>query len=336
MSVLGMAINVLAVIVAGNAGALFRGKLRTRYQEIVLLACGLILGVAGLWGAMRSLFIFSDKKLEIEGSLLVLVSLLIGTLLGSSFDVEGLLDRLGGAFRRAGQAVAGASDAKSKTDVKARADARARVTAGVGTTETGDGTAAPEAEAEEKQRRRLEDLPVYNLPSARSGHRFVDGFVIATLLLCLNPFTLEAAQQAGLTGSPTMFYYVSILDFCLVAALATVYGVGVSYAAVPLLVVEGVTMLLCRLKNSYMEGGFGRIHVSDTQRQRTVDSLLNTFWGETFPTMQSQFCVIAGVILFALGLNLALGKKIKVANMAPALLIPLLYYGVTLLVQLIP
>lgn len=334
MSVLGMAIHILAVIVAGNAGAIFRGKLRTRYQEIVLLACGLVLGVTGLWGAMRSLFIFSDKKLEIEGSLLVLVSLLIGTLLGSSFDVESLLDRLGRAFRRAGRAAAGASDAKSKTNAKAKADAKLRETAGTGATETIGGTAALETGVDIEPRLRLEDLPVYNLPSARSGHRFVDGFVIATILLCFSPFTLEAAQQAGLTGSPTMFYYVSILDFVLVAALATVYGIGVSYAAVPLLAVEGLTMLLCRLKNSYMAGGFGRIHVSDAQRQRTVDNLLNTFWGETFPTMQSQFCVIAGVILFALGLNLALGKKIKVANMAPAMLIPLLYYGVTLLVQL--
>ena len=48
----------------------------------------------------------------------------------------------------------------------------------------------------------------------------------------------------------------------------------------------------------------------------------------------SQFCVIAGVILIALGLNLAFGKKYRVGNLAPAMLIPVLYYGVTLLVQL--
>ena len=38
MAVLGLVINVLTVIVAGNAGVMFRGKLRTRYQEIIVLA----------------------------------------------------------------------------------------------------------------------------------------------------------------------------------------------------------------------------------------------------------------------------------------------------------
>ena len=44
--------------------------------------------------------------------------------------------------------------------------------------------------------------------------------------------------------------------------------------------------------------------------------------------------MIAGVILIALGLNLTFGKKYRVGNLAPAMLIPVLYYGVTLLVQL--
>ena len=175
---------------------------------------------------------------------------------------------------------------------------------------------------------------MYNLPSARSGHRFVDGFVIATLFLCLNPFTLTAAQQAGLTGSPTLYYYVSVLDFIVIAALATVYGAGVSFAAAPLLATEGVTMLLYKLQNLYQTSNFGHSTAADPARQKAVNALLDGFWGTTFPTIQAQFCVIAGVILIALGLNLAFGKKYRVGNLAPAMLIPVLYYGVTLLVQL--
>ena len=88
MAVLGLVINVLTVIVAGNAGVMFRGKLRTRYQEIIVLACGLVMGVAGFAGGLRSLFSLSDGKLEIAGSVLIVVSLIIGGMLGSSLNPE--------------------------------------------------------------------------------------------------------------------------------------------------------------------------------------------------------------------------------------------------------
>ena len=311
MAVLGLVINVLTVIV-------FRGKLRTRYQEIIVLACGLVMGVAGLAGGLRSLFSLSDGKLEIAGSVLIVVSLIIGGMLGSSLNPEEGLDRLGRFFRRL--TAPSESAAAKRKPVKANA---------VPAPEAGES-----ADGGKKPRRRLEEMPVYNLPSARSGHRFVDGFVIATLFLCLNPFTLTAAQQAGLTGSPTLYYYVSVLDFIVIAALATVYGAGVSFAAAPLLATEGVTMLLYKLQNLYQTSNFGHSTAADPARQKAVNALLDGFWGTTFPTIQAQFCVIAGVILIALGLNLAFGKKYRVGNLAPAMLIPVLYYGVTLLVQL--
>lgn len=320
MAVLGLVINVLTVIVAGNAGVMFRGKLRTRYQEIIVLACGLVMGVAGLAGGLRSLFSLSDGKLEIAGSVLIVVSLIIGGMLGSSLNPEEGLDRLGRFFRRL-TAPSESATAKRKP-VKANA---------VPAPEAGENAESADGG---KSRGVGWRRPVYNLPSARSGHRFVDGFVIATLFLCLNPFTLTAAQQAGLTGSPTLYYYVSVLDFIVIAALATVYGAGVSFAAAPLLATEGVTMLLYKLQNLYQTSNFGHSTAADPARQKAVNALLDGFWGTTFPTIQAQFCVIAGVILIALGLNLAFGKKYRVGNLAPAMLIPVLYYGVTLLVQL--
>lgn len=171
MAVLGLVINVLTVIVAGNAGVMFRGKLRTRYQEIIVLACGLVMGVAGLAGGLRSLFSLSDGKLEIAGSVLIVVSLIIGGMLGSSLNPEEGLDRLGRFFRRL--TAPSESAAAKRKPVKANA---------VPAPEAGES-----ADGGKKPRRRLEEMPVYNLPSARSGHRFVDGFVIATLFLCLTP-----------------------------------------------------------------------------------------------------------------------------------------------------
>ena len=291
MAVLGLVINVLTVIVAGNAGVMFRGKLRTRYQEIIVLACGLVMGVAGLAGGLRSLFSLSDGKLEIAGSVLIVVSPIIGGMLGSSLNPEEWLDRLGRFFRRL--TAPSESAAAKRKPVKANA------------------VPAPEAvengrarTAAKKPRRRLEEMPVYNLPSARSGHRFVDGFVIATLFpQCPNPFTLTAAQQAGLTGSPTLYYYVSVLDFIVIAALATVYGAGVSFAAAPLLATEGVTMLLYKLQNLYQTSNFGHSTAADPARQKAVNALLDGLRGTTFPTIQAQFCVIAGVIPIALGAN---------------------------------
>lgn len=349
--VLGWIINLLAVAVAASVGAELRGRIRTRYQEIVVLSCGLVTGVIGLWGACHSLLLFTatDKKgIEIAGSILIVVALVAGTGLGHVLEMEQLMDKLAGCFSRfspgkSKQAVAAGSTGRAGKGASSYAPRSATSAGGKGT------------------RRRFRELPVYNLPSARSGHRFADGFAIATLLLCVNPFMLSAAARAGATGAMSALYYMAIVNFVLSGALAFVYGWGVAFAAVPFGLVQGVMMGMGKLQSKlaahYTEtvadytaqvDNFSGSKADKAVLQATLDNeeLKRKFWSSTIETgstvetsstietILSQMCVIGGIILIALALNLACGKKFKVAHMLPALLIPFLYYGLVLLAKL--
>lgn len=307
--VLGWIVDLLAVAVAAGIGAGLRGRIRTRYQEIIVISCGLVAGVIGLWGACRSLLLFTAESdgIEIAGSVLILVSLLAGTGLGHVFEMEQLMDKLAGRF------------------VRLRP-------------EPGKGIHG-----------RLTKLPVYNLPSERSGHRFADGFTIAALLLCVDPFMLSASARAGATGTVSALFYMAIVNFVVAGALAFVYGWGVAFASVPFGIVQGVMMGMGKLQSKLAAHyaasvtdytaqvkSFSGSAADKAVLQATLDNetLKSTFWSSTAETILSQMCVIGGIILIVLALNLACGKKFKVAHMLPALLIPFLYYGLVLLTKL--
>ena len=100
MKALGVIINVLAVIVAGGVGSIFRGKLKTRYQEIIVRGVGLLAMILAIFGVIQSWFIFKDKQIELSDSILVILALLIGSVLGEALDMEDILNRLGRLFKK--------------------------------------------------------------------------------------------------------------------------------------------------------------------------------------------------------------------------------------------
>lgn len=325
--VLGWLVNLLAVAAAASAGAWLRGRIRARYQELILVSCGLVAGVIGLWEACSSLLLFTaeGKDIEIPGTALILVALVAGTGLGHALDMEHILDKLSHCF-------IGLNPGKKAAHSTAQRSV-------VHTQPTDDMSPL----------RTVRELPVYNLPSARSGHRFADGFAIATLFLCVDPLMLSAAAHAGATGEVSALFYTAILHAVIAAALAFVYGWGVAFAAVPFGLLQGVMLgvgkLQSRLAVRYAESvvdltdqvkNYSGEAAEKALLQATLDNatLKSTFWSTTAETILTQMCVIGGIILIALALDLACGKRFKVAHMLPALLIPLVYYGAVLLVKL--
>lgn len=292
MKALGVIINVLAVIVAGGVGSIFRGKLKTRYQEIIVRGVGLLAMILAIFGVIQSWFIFKDKQIELSDSILVILALLIGSVLGEALDMEDILNRLGRLFKKfAGEEL---TDGKKKS--RKPTNAHAQVTSATGgKTVTQKKT---DTNRTAKKRVRLSELPVYNLPSERSGHRFVDGFVIASLFVSMSSLVLNGAVQS-VGGSPELLYYKSAIDFVAVLALASVYGTGVCFAAAPLALCEGGATILAVVASDFF-----------------TDTLVR------------QLSVIGSVVVLLVGVNLAFRKKWKAANIIPALLIPVVYYWV--------
>ena len=72
----------------------------------------------------------------------------------------------------------------------------------------------------------------------RGGGRFTEGFVAASLLFCVGPLTLIGSIQNGL-GDPGALLVKATLDGIASLALAGVYGVGVGFSALIVLILQG-------------------------------------------------------------------------------------------------
>ncbi len=131
---------------------------------------------------------------------------------------------------------------------------------------------------------------------ARSGSgTFVTGYVTASLVFCVGPMTILGSIQEGISGNPEIIYTKSMLDGAASVAFASSLGVGVSFAAVTVLVLQGALTLL------------------GTQ----LAFLLR-------PEMLNELTATGGLLILAIGLLLLDVKRLRVANLLPALVVVVL------------
>ena len=92
---LGTIINTAAIIIAGLVGSLFGKRMTERFQEILTKASGLCVIFLGIAGALEKMFIIEDGKLSSGGTLMMIASLAIGSLIGELINIERHLNRFG-------------------------------------------------------------------------------------------------------------------------------------------------------------------------------------------------------------------------------------------------
>ena len=131
---------------------------------------------------------------------------------------------------------------------------------------------------------------------AERDARFVEGFVNTSLIICVGAMAIVGSIQDGLTGDATMLTAKAVLDFAIVIVLASTYGVGVMCSALAILVYEGSLTLLAHFAGNFI--------------------------GEA---LIANLSFIGSSLIFCVGVNIAFGKKFRVGNMLPALLVPVAY-----------
>ena len=134
------------------------------------------------------------------------------------------------------------------------------------------------------------------MAKAQEDNRFVEGFVNASLIICVGAMAIVGSIQDGLKGDYSMLAAKSVLDFVIVLAFASSYGLGVLFSAVPIFFYEGGITLL------------------------TV--FVGPFLGQT---LIENLSYVGSALIFCVGVNIAFGKKFNVGNMLPSLLIPAVY-----------
>ena len=123
------------------------------------------------------------------------------------------------------------------------------------------------------------------------------GFVSGTLIFCVGSLAILGAIEDGLTGDYTILLVKSVLDFVTAMLLAAVLGIGVIFSAISILVYQGSIYLLA-------------LFAGDVLTTPMIDSV----------------SMVGSIILVAMGLTFMEIKSVKVANMLPALLLPIIYY----------
>jgi uncharacterized protein len=132
---------------------------------------------------------------------------------------------------------------------------------------------------------------------ARSGLKanlvhFSEGFVTASLVFCVGPMTILGSIQDGLTGDYSLLAIKALLDGFAALAFASSLGVGVLFSVLTILIYQGGLTLLAGLAQNIL----------------------------TDP-MIAEMTATGGVMILGIGLLLLDLKRIRVANLLPALVI---------------
>jgi uncharacterized membrane protein YqgA involved in biofilm formation len=130
--------------------------------------------------------------------------------------------------------------------------------------------------------------------SAGEGNasRFVEGFVTASIVFCVGPLTIQGAIEDGLLGDYTLLAVKALLDGFAALAFAATLGPGVLAS---ILVILG------------FQGGIS-----------LTASLVGDFFSAA---MIAEMTATGGVVLLAIGLRLLDVKRIRAANLLPALFV---------------
>ena len=92
---LGTLINTVAVVAGGLLGITVKKGIPERCREVLMQACGVSTLFIGAGGVMAKMLTVSGGKLETQGTMLLIFSLIIGSLIGSFLDIEQRLEELG-------------------------------------------------------------------------------------------------------------------------------------------------------------------------------------------------------------------------------------------------
>lgn len=121
---------------------------------------------------------------------------------------------------------------------------------------------------------------------------FVKGFVTASALYCIGPLTVLGAIEDASGQTPQLYIIKGSLDGFVSIMFAAMYGIGVAFSALSVLVVQGSLTL----------GGAG------------LDAVLDD-------RMRTELFAAGGIAVIGIGLNLLQVTKIRLANLLPGLVL---------------
>lgn len=234
---LGTIVNAVLVVVGGGLGLLLKKGMPERFQKIIFTATGTGVFFLGLNGALSEALTADGGKISSRWGLMLIISLVLGGLLGEALDIDGGFNRLGDKLK-------------------------ARFAKGGG------------------------------------GENAGTGFVTASIIFCAGAMSIIGSMEDA-AGNPSTLYVKGMLDAITALVFTTVYGFGVLFAAVSVLVYQGAITLLALWLTPYIP-----------------------------PEIISQMSMVGSAVLMLIAFSLWDIKSFKVANLIPAMFMPILLYWI--------
>ncbi len=231
---LGTIINVAAILAGGLIGALFGKFLKESLQSALVKSTGICVMFIGVSGALEKIMTVSDGKLTSGGTLMMISSMAIGTLIGEIINIDGLIERFGEWLKKK------TGNAKDVT--------------------------------------------------------FVEGFVSASITVCVGAMTVVGSINDGLFGDYSILLVKSLLDFIIIIVMTSSVGKGCVFSAIPVAILQGGFTLAAKIIEPYM-----------------TDAALH------------NLSLVGSILIFCVGLNLLRKNSVRVANMLPAIVIAVIW-----------
>lgn len=121
-------------------------------------------------------------------------------------------------------------------------------------------------------------------------------FVFATLVFCVGSMGILGALQSGLDGNNSILYLKSVLDGFSAVVFTSTMGLGVGFAALPVVLYEGLIAAFAHF--------FGvELHVGSTMLDVTA---------------------VGGILIIGIGINILEIKRIRVGDLLPGMIVVVL------------
>ncbi|MDD4773783.1 MAG: DUF554 domain-containing protein, partial [Eubacteriales bacterium] len=97
---LGTIVNVAAILIGGAAGLVLKKALSERLTDTVMQGVGLAVVFVGIGGALSASFTVADGKIVSEHTMVMIISLALGALVGGLIRIEERLEAFGAFCER--------------------------------------------------------------------------------------------------------------------------------------------------------------------------------------------------------------------------------------------
>lgn len=134
---------------------------------------------------------------------------------------------------------------------------------------------------------------------AEKDNLFVEGFVNVSLIICVGAMAIVGSIQDGISGDYSLLTTKAVLDLVIVVVFASTYGLGAVFSAVPIFLYQGGITLIAAVGGSFLS-----------------------------EAIISDLSFVGNALIFCVGVNIAFGKKFRVGNFLPALIVPVIYHGI--------